>query len=496
MKNNLKNSIYGAVGFIIPLVISLITAPYIVHKLTAEIYGIYVLSTSLIGLMSFLDLGFGQGIIKFVSEYEAKKDYESIKKVLGVSFYIYFFMGVIGGVIIFFFSDSLVSLFNVSENFKGLAKFVFKIVSIGFLINFITNVFLPIPKALQRYDISTKIDAILWILFNISMVGLIYFRFALKEIIILSLLFNIIKLIAYFVIYKKILQGISFQINFDKKIFKKIFSFSFYTAINSITGNLVFRVDKMIISGFLGTSAVTYYTIPFMMIQMGFGLISAMTQFIFPATSYLSSTGDTEKIREIYKKAVRYTSIISSVFTSGFIVLGGIFLTLWMGKDFAQNAKELIPIISMIFFFQSVSVPGFNIYNGLGYSKINMISSFIGSTAYLLAALILIQSLKLKGAALSFGFTLLPFPFYFYYLHKIINQKQMEIVSIMFRSLILVVIGIFLKFLLVNFILIKFTNDITNLIFTGFILMIVLLISMKIFNLMDKNEIIKMVKGG
>jgi len=32
--------------------------PYIVHKLIPDIYGMYVLAISLIGLMSFLDLGF------------------------------------------------------------------------------------------------------------------------------------------------------------------------------------------------------------------------------------------------------------------------------------------------------------------------------------------------------------------------------------------------------------------------------------------------------
>jgi len=47
MKSNIKNSVYGTLGFIFPLAITLVTAPYIVHKLTPEIYGIYILSTSL-----------------------------------------------------------------------------------------------------------------------------------------------------------------------------------------------------------------------------------------------------------------------------------------------------------------------------------------------------------------------------------------------------------------------------------------------------------------
>ncbi|MFZ8832393.1 MAG: lipopolysaccharide biosynthesis protein [Thermodesulfobacteriaceae bacterium] len=74
MKSNFKNAVYNAIGFIFPVAVGLITTPYIVHKLGTEIYGIYVLAISLAGMLSFLDLGFGQGIIKFVSHYKAKND--------------------------------------------------------------------------------------------------------------------------------------------------------------------------------------------------------------------------------------------------------------------------------------------------------------------------------------------------------------------------------------------------------------------------------------
>jgi len=438
MKSNVKNSVYGILGFISPLAITLITAPYIVHKLTPEIYGIYILSTSLMGLMSFLDLGFGQGIVKFVSAYEAKKDFEGVRDVIGVSAYIYFIMGTIGAIIIYTFANNLVSLFKVNENYKELAQYVFHITAIGFFMNFITSIFSPIPKALQRYDISTKAQTTIWLLLNLSIVGLLYLGYGLKEVIVANLGFGGIRSIVYYLIFKRILPGIPLQIRFNLEVFKKIFSFSLFTAINGISGNLVFRVDKMIISGFLGTTAVTYYTIPFMMIQMGFGLVNSATQFIFPATSSLSSLGLKEELKEIYRKATKYTAVISSVFTTGFIILGGAFLTLWMGADFAKNVEGLIPIIAIVFFFHSVSVPSFHIYNGLGFSKINMLSSLFGASAYLLTALILIPAFKLTGAALSFALTLLPFPFYFYYLHRVIEIKNSKFSSLLLKTLTII----------------------------------------------------------
>jgi Polysaccharide biosynthesis protein. len=134
MNSNLRNSVYGAFGFIFPVAVFLVTTPYILHKLTPEVYGIYVLAISLIGLMSFLDLGFGQGIIKFVSHYEARGDYERINKIVLTSLVIYTVMGLIGAFVIYLLSDFLVSsVFKLSLNNLAMGSLAFKIVAFGFL---------------------------------------------------------------------------------------------------------------------------------------------------------------------------------------------------------------------------------------------------------------------------------------------------------------------------------------------------------------------------
>ena len=163
MKNTFRNAVYNAFGFVFPVVLALLTTPYIVHKLTPEIYGIYILAISLMGLMGFLDLGFGEGIVKFVSQYEAKKDYDKINRIIGVSFLIYVVMGLVGSILIFFLSGFLVnSIFKISEKCVATASLGFKIVAIGFFFNFVKVILSNIPKALQRYDISVKIQNAVW----------------------------------------------------------------------------------------------------------------------------------------------------------------------------------------------------------------------------------------------------------------------------------------------------------------------------------------------
>jgi len=441
MKSNFKNAVYNAIGFIFPVAVGLITTPYIVHKLGTEIYGIYVLAISLAGMLSFLDLGFGQGIIKFVSHYKAKNDLKKINEIVNTSLLINIAMGLLGGLIIFLLSDFLSKkVFKVGPEQIEVAVTSFKIVSIGFILNLISSTFSNIPKALQRYDISVKVQNIVWFLSVISSVIVLYLGYGLVEMLIFYVIFQFLGLISYFWFSKKLIRNLKLSLKFNKDVFKEIFGFSIFTAINSITGNIVFRLDKMIIAYFLGSSAVTYYQIPFTIVQMANNFVSSVIQFLFPTVSFLNSAGEKDKLKQIYIKSTKYVIAFSLIVFSGLVLFGKPFLKIWMGEEISEISYPLLVIISLVYFFISISNIGFYYYNGLGLSKINMISSFVGAISYVISAIILIPAFNIKGAALSFVFVLLPCPVYIYILNRVLGFSQAEYLKTLAKSAALLVL--------------------------------------------------------
>jgi O-antigen/teichoic acid export membrane protein len=447
MSKNFKNAVYNAVGFIFPVAVNLITTPYIVHKLNTDIYGIYVLAISLMGMLSFLDLGFGQGIIKFVSHYEAKNDFKKINEVVNTSLLINIAMGLLGGLIIFLLSDFLSKkVFKLKPEQIELAINSFKIVSVGFVLNLISSTFSNIPKALLRYDISVKVQNIVWFLSVISSVIVLYLGYGLVEMLIFYVIFQSLGLISYFWFSKKLIHNLKLSLKFNKDVFKEIFGFSIFTAINSITGNIVFRLDKMIIAYFLGPSAVTYYQIPFTISQMANGFTSSILQHLFPAVSFLNSAGEKDKLKQVYIKSTKIVIAFSLIIFSGLVLFGKPFLKIWIGEEISEIAYPLLVIISLVYFFISISNVGFYYYNGLGFSKINMISSFVGAIAYVVSAIILIPAFNIKGAALSFVFILLPYPVYIYILNRVLGFSQAEYLKMLAKSVALLVLILALNF--------------------------------------------------
>lgn len=175
MRNYFQNAVYNGFGFVFPAAVALFTTPYIVHKLTPEIYGIYILVISIMGLMSFLDLGFGQGIVKFVAQYEAKEDYERINGIIGTSLVIYVIMGLLGYAVISSLSGILVhNVFKISIRHAKSALIAFQIAGIGFFISMLNGIVSNIPRALQRYDLVVKVQNAVWFFSTMSAIVLLY----------------------------------------------------------------------------------------------------------------------------------------------------------------------------------------------------------------------------------------------------------------------------------------------------------------------------------
>ena len=486
MKSNFKNALYNAIGFIFPVLVGLFTTPYIVHKLNTEVYGIYVLAISLMGLLSFLDLGFGQGIIKFVAHYEAKGDYQKINDIINTTFVINLLMGILGAFTIFSCSNFLSKIFSVTPEYYNLSTTAFKIVSVGFLLNILSSTFSNIPKALQRYDISVKIQNTVWFLSIMSSVILLYLGYGLLEMLVFYVIFQFLGFVSYFYYSKKLLPFIKLSPSLKKDVFREIFSYSVYTSINAITGNIVFRLDKMIIAYFLGTSAVTYYQIPFMLSQMANGFISSAIQFLMPAVSYLNSLGNKEKLKDMYIKYTRYTFAISLIIFAGLVLLGKPFLIMWIGNEIAEKSYPLLIVISTVFFFVSISNVGYYFYNGLGKSKINMISSFVGSFSYLFVAFLLIPKFGLIGSAIAFCFILVPYPVYIYLLNKLVEVELSWYVNFLFKSLIIIV-----GLLLISYTLILHVSYFNLLMLYSITLFILSQTLLFIFKFLIKSDIIE-----
>src|SRR3989337_278559 len=105
----LKNLSVGFIsrGWQIGLV--LMTTPYIVNKMGTDAYGLLSIILTMVGYFNLADFGMGNTVVKYLSEYLARKDNEMVKKLVRTAFVYYGIVGLTASLLIAILSPVLVS---------------------------------------------------------------------------------------------------------------------------------------------------------------------------------------------------------------------------------------------------------------------------------------------------------------------------------------------------------------------------------------------------
>lgn len=384
------------------LVLAFVTIPYIVHKLGTDAYGVLSIVGVLIGYFSFLDLGLGQAVIKYVSEYYAKKDYDTIRKIIGTALAVYFLMGFIGATAIASLTSILVTkVLKVPSNLINVSSFVFYISALGFLINMPLNVFGSIPKALQRFDITNKIGIFIGTLQILLTVLLLYLGYFLKQIVIMNLLISILSIFIYVFVSKKLLPQIQIKLAFSKNMFGKLFKFGGFITISRTTALIATQLGKFLIGVFHPISLVTYYTVPYMLASKLWMIPRNIVSATFPATSELFSRNQRKALHELHLRSTKYIMAGVVPMTVLLIIFANQILGLWMGPDFAAKSTFSLRMLALATLVSSSAWTSITATNGAGRpdipAKVHMLQSIINA----IFCFLLIPRWGINGAAVA-----------------------------------------------------------------------------------------------
>lgn len=416
---SVKNTIFNSIGFVWPIIISLIFTPYIVKNLGDDAYGIMGLTGLLWGYFALLDMGLGSGNIKYVSEYIATKKYEKINAVINSLLLIYIFLGSFGLIIIFTLSAYFTkTVFNIPSDYIGIGIFAFEISAFGFFISTIKPVFDGIPKALNRFDIYNKINIVFGTLSTLSVVAVLYLGFGLKEVLIVKLFINIIIFVTTIFVSKRLLPFYKFQFIIEKSIFKMLFNYGVWEMFIKLANLAISTLGSLIISIMLGPAALTYYLLPQNLTRKINGFNYKVSEILFPISSELSSTNSYERLNSIYLKMSKYTLAFKLSLYVPIIFYSYEILYFWLGKEFADKGWLVMVFLGFGFFINSSAHLAGLITYGTAKLKITSYYTAINFIVLVLTMYPFIKFWGITGAALSYFISTIVFVFYLFQINK------------------------------------------------------------------------------
>src|SRR5712691_12004849 len=158
------NVLWGWLGVGVNIFIGLVIQRYIVRKLGAERYGIWILVFSILDYFWFFDLGLNTAVTNFCARYLATDEPEKINELINTALFYFFLLGV--GLICFttLVSGHVAGFFQVSAAHQREFLTLVMLTGLSWGLCIILHMFVSALDGFQRFYLTSRVQVMTLIL--------------------------------------------------------------------------------------------------------------------------------------------------------------------------------------------------------------------------------------------------------------------------------------------------------------------------------------------
>ncbi len=393
------NALFNLFGGVAPAVVTLLTIPFIVSQLGTSHYGVLTLITSIIGYFAILDINVTAGAVKFISEHHAKGDDEKVFETLTFGFIIYLVIGVAGMCGIWLMADTLItSLFKIPQDAQKVSFEALQWAALGFLFGQLQAYLQSVPQALQRYDISGRVEAAFGVMVPLATVGLLIQGMGLVEIVVLRVCASALHCAVLCLSIRSLLPGLRFLLP-SRTIRAGILSFSAYSFLSRLAAITYSHADKLLIGALAGVDQVTYFAVAATLANRILSLTARLSSVVFPTASSLAARQRMDVLERLYMQSSRYLFFINGSVVLLLAVFSFPILSFWMGSSFAAQGAMIMAIVAVAQFIDALTNIPSLVNDGLGNPKVSGLFALTRAAVGLALLYVLIIQWGSGGAA-------------------------------------------------------------------------------------------------
>ncbi|HSI87860.1 MAG TPA: oligosaccharide flippase family protein [Pyrinomonadaceae bacterium] len=401
-----RNAVYGALTWVLPLLLSLAATPIIVRALGIETYGIYALVLGLVGY-SF-NFGIGRAATKYIAEYRIDNEFEKINSVVSATLFLSVGFGLAGVILLALLARPLVDdVLLIEAGSREQAVTAIYIASLIVLVTSINQVFGSIIQGLQRFDVYSKLFNANSFALLIGNMVLALMGFGLSGLLTWNLVTLTLSTLAFAILAKRLLPELHIGIAGARVSLRLVSVYSLGIVGYQVLANSLLLFERGWITRVLGSESLTYYAVAMSIGVYIQGFSASLTLLLSPLTS--ETERNSSRMASIYQRATRLVSVFV-LFMSLMVIVGAEqFLTLWLGADFAARAELLLILHTITFAFVSVTGVSWMMREGLGVPSHNFyifIACFVVAMALMIT---LVEPYGSTGVAVArlVGFSLM-----------------------------------------------------------------------------------------
>ena len=401
----LRNVASNWVGFALNAVLTLVLTPFVLRELGTGRYGIWILTSSIIGYYGFLDLGFRAGVTQYLTRYLAVGDYKKASECLSSAVAVLAGLGTLMLGLSLGAAYAAPHLFDLPGGLEREAFWCIVIVGASTAIQFALNPYTSVFTATQRFDLANVIGVSTRLLTALGIVVALKTGQGLIGVSAATCSASVVDYLVRWSIARRLAPQI--EVSFSRASFgriREIGAFGAWNSLISINQFVYQHVPNLLIGAFMPIAAVGHYALATGLTRQISSVLNPVAQVIYPAAAQIHAQGDRRSLERLYHDASRLLLLVMIVIVIPASFWAHDFYRLWIGEKYLsggtfQSVALLFEILLIsIATSNSSSIAG-QILMGAGHVRSVAVALIFGSVLNLAISSVLIGRYGLLGVA-------------------------------------------------------------------------------------------------
>lgn len=410
----------------ISIMVSLLLVPMTLDYVSAEIYGVWLIISSILHWLTYMDVGFTLGLKNRLAECLAKNDYERGKSLVSTTYFMMVVIFVPFALLMMIACPHInwCTILNVDLQYKEDVQKTISILLAFVSLQMIVNVFVAVVAAHQKTALSSLFNVIGQIcslviiffmtrfvepsLFNLT------FAFSMMPILIVA----VSSLLYYSNSMKKIAPSIK---SVNRNYIKDLWNLGIKFFIIQVQQIVLYQSTNILISNLSGPESVTQYNIAYKILNVVVMVYTIILTPLWPAFTDAFTKKDYIWMNNIYKKMVKAFGLLVLMIT-GVVFISPVIYQLWVGDKISIPflLTIAIAIFTIIHCWDTLQVM---LINGVGAIKLQTYVILIGLILHIPLSLLLGHYLGIYGVIVSMSLINLMYASFFTtQINKILNK--------------------------------------------------------------------------
>jgi O-antigen/teichoic acid export membrane protein len=401
----LRNVASNWIGFAVNAAVTLMLTPFVLRELGPARYGVWILTSSIIGYYGLLDIGFRGGVTQYLTQYLAVGDYRKASECISSAVAVLASLGCIMFGLSIGAAYMAPHLFKMPDGLEREAFWCLLMVGSSSGIQFALQPYTSIFTATQRFDLANAIGIVTRLLTTAGVVLALKLGYGLLGV---SAVTCAVSAIDYIIRWRvahalaPLVEVAPRHVSWTRV--REIGAFGAWNFLTSINSFVYQHVPNILIGSMMPIAAVGHYALATGLTRQINSVLAPVPQVVYPAATELHVRGDRKGLERLYHDGSRLMLLVLSSVVLAAAFWAADFYRLWIGEryltgtPFQSVALVFRILLISVFTDFSSSIAG-QVLVGAGRVRTLAVALICGSVLNLTISLALIPHFGLAGVA-------------------------------------------------------------------------------------------------